>query len=92
MENTIKVYFQCPECGSDVVDGEADLRYDLDGVVTKLSSVPVRVCKANRHELVDGPVAENVNRLVDRVLEDVQSFSNKLPAGARPVREVAIVA
>ena len=87
-----RVYFKCPECGSDVVDGESDLRYELDGVIVTLSRVPVRVCKANRHAFVDGPVAENVNRLVDRIVEDVQSFSNKLPAGAHPVREVAIAA
>lgn len=82
--------FKCPECGETVRDGQADMKYELKRMRVIIQNVPAKVCK-NGHEFVDGYTAENLNRLVDRVLEDVNSFSKKMPK-TKSTRQIMIAA
>jgi YgiT-type zinc finger domain-containing protein len=86
----MKKQFKCPECGAIARDGRAEMKYELKGTRITIQNVPAKICK-NGHEFVDRYTAGNVNRLVDRVFEDVNSFSKKLPK-ARPPRQVLIAA
>lgn len=87
----MKKQFKCPECGELVRLGHVEMKYKLKGTAITVQNVPARVCK-NGHEFVDGFTAENVNRLVDRVVEDVRSFSKKMPKSKATTRQVVIAA
>lgn len=71
--------------------GHIEMKYELSGTRVIIQNVPAHVCK-NGHEFVDGYTAENVNRLVDRVLEDVGSFAKKLPRSKTATRQIIIAA
>lgn len=87
----MKKQFKCPECGELARDRQIEMKYELKGTRVVIQNVPAHVCK-NGHEFVDGYTAENVNRLVDRVIEDVGSFSKKLPRSASATRQIIIAA
>ncbi len=87
----MKAKFKCPECGEIARDGFTEMKYKLRGTAITVQNVPAKICR-NGHEFVDGYTAENVNRLVDRVLEDVDSFSKKIPRGKTTARQVVIAA
>ena len=86
----MKKQFKCPECGEFARDGQIEMKYELKGTTITVQNVPAKVCKYG-HEFVDGFTAENVNRLVDRVLEDVNSFSKKMPK-PKSTRQILIAA
>ena len=86
----MKKQFKCPECGESVRGGQIEMKYETKGMEIIVQNVPARVCK-NGHEFVDGFTAENVNRLVDRVTEDVNSFSKKMPK-TKSSRQIFIAA
>ena len=69
--------FNCPECGHRIEDGIIEMVFDLKNTHVAVSNVPAKVCPNCGQEFVDGFVAENVNRLVDRVIEDVESYAKK---------------
>jgi|YNPNPStandDraft_1061719.scaffolds.fasta_scaffold102623_2 YgiT-type zinc finger domain-containing protein len=73
----MKKQFKCPECGEIARDGQTEIAYTLKGTRVTVQNVPAKICK-NGHAFVDGYTAENVNRLVDRVLEDATSFAKKV--------------
>ena len=78
-EPTNKIlFFKCPECGQTVVDGMIDMVFELQDTHVTIRNVPAKVCSNCGHEFVDGYVAEHVNRLVDRVVEDVNSYTKKM--------------
>lgn len=82
---------KCPECGGDVRPGYSELVYDLEYRV-RITNVPANVCSRCGETFISGRVASDVNRLVNRVLEDVQSFVKSQP-GRKPKshgREIAI--
>jgi len=83
--------FKCPECGQLVAEGVTELNYEIGGTKVTIQQVPAMVCP-NGHAYVDGYVAENANRLADRVVEDLISFSNKLPRAVAAPRRVTIAA
>lgn len=83
--------FKCPECGQLVAEGMTELTYNVGEIKVTIQNVPALVCP-NEHAYVDGYVAENANRLVDRVVEDLTSFSKKLPSTGVTPRHVMIAA
>ena len=83
--------FNCPECGQLAAEGVTELTYELGETKVTIQQVPAMVCP-NGHAYVDGYVAENTNRLVDRMVEDLTSFSNKLPPAVPVPRHVMIAA
>lgn len=86
----MKKQFKCPECGEIARDGHTEVEYALKGTRITIQNVPAKICK-NGHAFVDGYTAENVNRLVDRVLEDVTSFAKKVSKTKAP-RHILIAA
>jgi len=83
-------HFNCPECNGDVTDGRVKMDYNLGWIKLTIKNVPANVCSECGQEFIDGPIAENLNRLVDRVAEDVGSFSKKIPILQEEIKEVAI--
>ncbi len=83
--------FKCPECGQLVAEGVTELDYEIGETRVTIQQVPAVVCP-NGHAYVDGYVAENANRLVDRVVQDLASFSSKLPRAVAAPRRVTIAA
>lgn len=83
-------YFNCPECRGDVIDGRVNVNYNLDRMKVTIKNVSARLCSKCGHEFIDGPIAENLDKLVDRVTEDVNSFSKKIPIHQEEMKEIAI--
>jgi YgiT-type zinc finger domain-containing protein len=84
--------FDCPECGQQVEDGVVELVFELEDSNVTVKNVPAKVCPRCGQEFVDGYVAENVNRLVDRVVEDVESYAKKTARSRSAPRQIAITA
>jgi len=84
--------FRCPECGERVQDSVIQMVFELDDTRVSVSNVPAKVCPGCGQEFVDGYTAENVNRLVDRVTEDVDSYAKKVARPPIIPREIAIAA
>ena len=82
--------FKCPECGQQVKDGMIEMIFELRDTHVTVSNVPAKVCPDCGQEFVDGYVAENVNRLVDRVIEDVDSYAKKVVRLPITPRQIAI--
>ncbi|MBU1486695.1 type II toxin-antitoxin system MqsA family antitoxin [bacterium] len=72
-------YFNCPECKGEVTGAKVKMDYKLEGMKVTIKNVPAKICSKCGQEFIDGPIAENLDRLVDRVTEDVNSFSKKIP-------------
>ncbi len=86
----VNVCFKCPECGQQVEDGLIEMVFELRDTRVTVSNVPAKVCPNCGQEFVDGYVAENVNRLVDRVTEDVESYAKKVVRPPITPRQIAI--
>ena len=84
--------FKCPECGQQVEDDVVEMTFDLDETCVTVSNVPAKVCPNYGQEFVDGYVAENVNRLVNRIVEDVNSYARKVVRPPVTPRRIAITA
>lgn len=69
---------KCPECGGDVLPGNTEMVYDLQYRV-RITNVPANICSQCGEVFVPGRVASEVNRLVNRVIEDVESFARSQP-------------
>ncbi len=87
----MKTNIKCPECGEFTREGFVEMKYDLKGTNIKVEHVPAKIC-CNGHEFVDSYAAEKVNRLVDRVLGDVESFSKKVSRRKTASRQIVIAA
>ncbi len=81
---------RCPECKGIVKPGQTELNYKLEKISITVKNVPANVCTKCGQSFVDGHIAEDVNRLVNRVIEDVNSFSKTHPQIGERHREVAI--
>jgi len=88
----MNVSFKCPECGQQVEDGLIEMIFEVENSRVVMSNVPAKVCPNCGQEFVDGYVAENVNRLVDRVIEDVDSYAKKVTRPPIMPRQIAIAA
>ncbi len=82
---------RCPECGGEVRAGLTEMVYDLQYQV-RIKNVPARVCSQCSEAFIAGHVATEVNRLVNRVIEDAESFAKSLPprTGLPASKEIAI--
>ena len=84
-------YFNCPECRGNVIDGRVIVDYEIDRTKVTIKNVPAKVCSQCGQELIDGTIAENLDRLVNRMIEDVNSFSKKIPLYQEEMKEIAVV-
>lgn len=69
---------RCPECGGVIKPGHTEVAYDLRYRV-RIMNVPANICSKCGEVFIPGRVASEVNRLVNRVLEDVESFAKSQP-------------
>ena len=81
---------RCPECRGIINKGQTELNYELEKISVSVKNVPASVCLKCGRSFIDGHTAEDVNRLVNRVVEDVDSFSKTHPQTIERHREVAI--
>jgi len=81
---------KCPECRGIINKGETELNYESEKISVTVKNVPASVCSKCGRSFIDGHIAEDVNRLVNRVIEDVDSFSKTHPQMSERHREVAI--
>ena len=82
---------KCPECGGVIQPGYTELVYELEYTV-RIKDVPANLCADCGHAFVPGRVAAEVNRLVNRVIEDVTSFAKTQPntRKTKKSKEIAI--
>ena len=88
----VNVSFKCPECGQQVKDDVIEMVFELRDTHVTVRNVPAKVCSNCGQEFVDGYVAENINRLVDRIVEDVDSYVRKVARPPITPRQIAITA
>lgn len=81
---------KCPECKGIIEPGQTVLKYDLEEISVSVKNIPANVCGECGHSFIEGRIAEDVNRLVNRVVEDIDSFSKTHPQLSERHREVAI--
>jgi len=88
---TVKKARKCPECGGNVQPGYTEMVYDLQYRV-RISNVPANICAQCGEVFIAGRVASEVDRLVNRVIEDVESFAKSQPQvqDASRSKEIAI--
>ncbi len=81
----------CPECGGLVRPGNSEMVYELQYRV-RIDNVPAHICTQCGEVFIDGGVAFEVNRLVNRVIEDVESFAKTQAPKLSPTikKEIAI--
>ncbi|MEI6702367.1 MAG: YgiT-type zinc finger protein [Deltaproteobacteria bacterium] len=81
---------KCPECSGNILPGETNMVFELSDTVFTIKNVAADVCAACGQSFITGHVASEVNRLVNRMSEDVQSFVKTVPGMAGRRHEVAI--
>lgn len=81
---------KCPECKGIIKPGQTELNYELEEINVAVKNVPANVCGTCGHSFIEVRIAEDVNRLVNRVIEDINSFSKTHPQMGERHREVAI--
>ncbi|MCK4389158.1 MAG: YgiT-type zinc finger protein [Desulfobacterales bacterium] len=81
---------KCPECKGIVKEGQTQLSYELEGINIIVKNIPANICEKCRQAFITGHVAEEVNRLVNRLSEDINSFAKTQPQIGKRQREVAI--
>ncbi len=81
---------KCPECKGVVEPGSTELAYELAGVKITVKNVRASVCSKCGQSFISGRVAEEVNRLVNRITEDINSFVRTQPQVDEGSKEVAI--
>jgi YgiT-type zinc finger domain-containing protein len=88
---TVKKARKCPECGGNVQPGLTEMVYDLKYRV-RINNVPANICAQCGEAFIAGRVASEVNRLVNRLIEDVESFAKSQPQikGSLIGKEIAI--
>jgi YgiT-type zinc finger domain-containing protein len=81
---------KCPECKGVVSPGQTELVYELAGLKITVKNVSGSVCSKCGQSFISGRVAEEVNRLVNRITEDINSFVKTQPQVSEGRKEVAI--
>ena len=89
-EKVIPKERKCPECKGVVRPGRTELAYELAGVKITVKNVRASVCSKCGQSFISGRVAEEVNRLVNRITEDINSFVRTQPQVSEGSKEVAI--
>lgn len=80
----------CPECKGIIKAGHTEMIYELTDVKITVKNVTANICSKCGQSFISGRVAEEVNRLVNRVREDINSFVKTQPEVSRGHKEVAI--
>ena len=81
---------KCPECSGMVLPGETQMVFEMADTVFTIKNVSTDVCSSCGQSFISGHVASEVNRLVNRMSEDMQSFVKTVPGMTGRRHEVAI--
>ena len=81
---------KCPECKGVVRPERTEMVYELAAVKISVKNVSASVCSNCGQSFISGRVAEEVNRLVNRITEDINSFVRTQPQVSEGRKEVAI--
>ncbi|HLA49566.1 MAG TPA: YgiT-type zinc finger protein [Thermodesulfovibrionia bacterium] len=80
----------CPECKGIVRPGHTEMVYKLKDIKITVKNVAANICSKCGQSFITGHVAEEVNRLVNRVREDINSFIKTQPEISKGHKEIAI--
>jgi YgiT-type zinc finger domain-containing protein len=80
----------CPECQGIIKPGRAKLVYRLTDIKISVNNMKANICSQCGQAFLSGRVAEELNRLVNRVSEDVTSFIKTQPEITQNHKEVVI--
>ena len=80
----------CPECKGLIKPGRTEMVFEVKDLKVTVRNVAANICSKCGQSFVSGRVAEEVNRLVNRVSEDVNSFIKTQPKVRRRHKEIAI--
>lgn len=80
----------CPECKGIIKSGHTEMVYELEDIKVTVKNVAANVCSKCGQSFISGRVAEEINRMVNRVSEDINSFVKTQPEVSRGHKKVAI--
>ena len=80
----------CPECKGIIKSGHTEMVYELENIKITIKNVRANICSKCGQSFIPGRVAEEVNRLVNRVIEDINSFIKTQPEASKGNKEIAI--
>lgn len=80
----------CPECKGLIKPGRIEMVFEVKDLKVTVKNVAANICSKCGQSFISGRVAEEVNRLVNRVSEDVNSFIKTQPKVRRGHKEIAI--
>jgi YgiT-type zinc finger domain-containing protein len=80
----------CPECKGIIKSGHTEMVYELENIKITIKNVTANICSKCGQSFIPGRVAEEVNRLVNRVIEDINSFIKTQPEASKGNKEIAI--
>ncbi len=80
----------CPECRGTIKPGHTEMVYELKDITITIKNVSADICSKCGQAFISGHIAEEVNRLVNRVSEDVNSFIKTQPKVRKRHKEIAI--
>jgi len=70
---------RCPECKSEIKPGNTELIYDLKERKITIKNVPANICSKCGEVFIPARVASEVNRMINRIAEDIDSFIKNQP-------------
>jgi len=82
--------FNCPECRGYTKDGHKTMAYDLKEATITIKQVPAKICQKCGQGFVEGQVAEMLDELIDRILDDLKRFEKKIPYKTEKHKEIAL--
>ena len=80
----------CPECKGVVKPGYTEMVYELDNIKITIKKVTANICSNCGQSFISGHTAKDINRLVNRITEDVTSFIKTQPHISKGQKEVSI--
>ncbi len=80
----------CPECKGLIKPGRTEMVFEVKDLKVTVKNVTANICSKCGQSFISGRVAEEVNRLVNRVSEDVNSFIKTQPKVRKGHKEIAI--
>lgn len=80
----------CPECKGIIKPGHTEMIFEVKNLKVTVKNVSANICSKCGQSFVSGRVTEEVNRLVNRVSEDVNSFIKTQPKIRKGHKEIAI--
>lgn len=80
----------CQECKGVIRLCHTKMVYELEDIKITVKNVAANICSKCGQSFITGHVAEEVNRLVNRVSEDINSFIKTQPKVSKGHKEVAI--